>query len=726
MLGDEDLLTETQLRILQTTHPVSEDLSGLSYLSSPVPDLAATLQVVDDEAANVNFLRHSVEVLDQLTSHSNANANGLRRTDSAPRQQQQGRQHGAAAEDTSRRDRLQRVLERLNRVHDPGTEARASAYSNRTPSPNRQSLYDWAPSTRDPDPEHEALLETIRSRPDLHEDLARIINRRPAPGLTEPLPRGSLTETTERGDRVRDRERRRREQEWVSLRQRAAAQARSHRQGSPSATERMLRYVMERERSGLSEEEERARGQGWFRPSPNRSDGTEEQRSRDSWLLPPPASTSEGRRETQEPSELRESERQERVDVFRRGYLAENVPPRLPRISTSSTARDAGVSSASSKTAYSHARPMLANVLHYLSELRDCQSYEDALSVAIDHGLATKEFFADKRDDFVMDLGKLSPLSESSWLQPGAVFEGHQHASTNTAALTHRSNPPPLHNVEQINPNFSFSNSPGPTIAPALAPAPSNDATRPWISQQFSHHRPSSSHVPGLAKASQDVPHDHWPVRVILHAVDAEKMTIQGTMEAYDVPQHATASTLSHLASDERPKAGRKASPITTYVEGHIIDLRTHSFATPPKPRAPHSNNHHHPTTAVFPPSSPDTDADNWRKLPPFSHLSSDDACARLLLSHAHLTQLASEYIFMRWKERCFVHAKDDACAASHVERQGDRDREHGLTISGFYYVSLRRADGEVEGLYFDPMSTPFQRLRLKGRCAGWPSLEVR
>lgn len=40
-------------------------------------------------------------------------------------------------------------------------------------------------------------------------------------------------------------------------------------------------------------------------------------------------------------------------------------------------------------------------------------------------------------------------------------------------------------------------------------------------------------------------------------------------------------------------------------------------------------------------------------------------------------------------------------------------DAQSGLTISGFYYVCLRREDGYVEGLYYDPHSTPFQHLSL-------------
>jgi hypothetical protein len=62
-------------------------------------------------------------------------------------------------------------------------------------------------------------------------------------------------------------------------------------------------------------------------------------------------------------------------------------------------------------------------------------------------------------------------------------------------------------------------------------------------------------------------------------------------------------------------------------------------------------------------------------------------------------------YVFMRWKEKCFLNVGPDC----------------GLTIAGFYYIAFSRADGSVEGYYYDPMSTPWQKLQLKvasgGRC---------
>jgi hypothetical protein len=42
-----------------------------------------------------------------------------------------------------------------------------------------------------------------------------------------------------------------------------------------------------------------------------------------------------------------------------------------------------------------------------------------------------------------------------------------------------------------------------------------------------------------------------------------------------------------------------------------------------------------------------------------------------------------------------------------------------GLTISGFYYVCLRRSDGRLEGLYYDPQSSPYQCLKLESKRGG-------
>lgn len=670
----------------------------------------------DENDYNINFMRDSLAALDseapvqpiiRLRDSRDPNAA------SAPPLPVEAQALPESAD--QRRVRLQQILARLNRLHDPSSSG--SSYSNRTPRVS--TLYDWAPSdeattasagasaSAPQEGELDRILAELRqSQPDTHPDILRVLGQsqlessqqRDAPPASE----GSAS-----GER-RDR-RRRRETDWVNLRQRA-------REGrlegaSPSATERMLRYVMDRS-NGMSAEEDRAREMGWYNPR-----GGSEQHS--SSTNPPPANT----------SELRSRIRLERNDAISRRFLTENAPPpRLPRIATPPSI---------SGSTHPGSSQLLESALKYLNQLRSCSRYEDALSAAIEYGLATKEFFADKHDDFVMDLAEVNPLAGSSWLQPGTSFEGEQHATSNAAALVHSRPNSNSRSVEQINPNYhsQISSITAPTLdhPPGSTRVVPFDASRPWLSHQFSP--PAAAANPSRATKPASFSHDHWPVRVVIHAVDADKMTLQGTMEAYDVPQHPP--SVSILNSAERPKAGKKNAPITTYLEGHIIDLVTHSFLTPSATEA--EQHGPYPTTAdnatpyttlngsiTFPAATPGTDAANWRKLPPFNALSSDSEAARLMLSKDRMNEVNESYIFMRWKERCFIHGKDDKCSAE--DRSGDRCCGHGLTISGFYYVSLRRSDGEVEGLYFDPSSTPYQCLRLEGVSGrrGWGSCELR
>lgn len=51
---------------------------------------------------------------------------------------------------------------------------------------------------------------------------------------------------------------------------------------------------------------------------------------------------------------------------------------------------------------------------------------------------------------------------------------------------------------------------------------------------------------------------------------------------------------------------------------------------------------------------------------------------------------------------------------------------ETALTISGFYYVSLQRSDGHVEGLYYDPHSNPYQHLSLTPEKRTFPAYTFR
>ncbi|KAJ5949633.1 hypothetical protein N7454_001217 [Penicillium verhagenii] len=159
---------------------------------------------------------------------------------------------------------------------------------------------------------------------------------------------------------------------------------------------------------------------------------------------------------------------------------------------------------------------------------------------------------------------------------------------------------------------------------------------------------------------------ENWPVKVTIHNINFSEMTLSGTMEAYNIPDKTSPTQDAH---------------IVTFLEGEIIDFNKHTLET-----------------KNFK-ADADTDTTYWRKLQPFKDLP-DAEIAKNLVSHTWITEkLAQGWILMRWKERCFITPTDS---------------RQGLTISGFYYTSLSREDGSVDGLYYDPGSSPYQQLSLK------------
>jgi hypothetical protein len=289
------------------------------------------VEAVDE--ANTDYLRDSLDALDQASQSANRAYVDIQRDPRlaqtyaqtfAPRSQQE------TADDLSRRERLQRVLARLNRLHEPQTAASDNAYGDRTPSPNRQSLYDWAPGAEEgsEDSELDAILaELRRQQPETSPEILRMLGQSQVRGGRDSPARAAsymrVNGTVETYEQITERRRRERQQ---SLRNRAVLQ-RARQESSPSATERMLRYVMDRERSGMSEDEERARGSGWFRPTPRTGydQDTIETGPGENWLVPPMLNA-------------QERDRRERVEAFRRGYLAEQAQVRLPRLAAPAAA----------------------------------------------------------------------------------------------------------------------------------------------------------------------------------------------------------------------------------------------------------------------------------------------------------------------------------------------------------------------------------------------------
>lgn len=120
---------------------------------------------------------------------------------------------------------------------------------------------------------------------------------------------------------------------------------------------------------------------------------------------------------------------------------------------------------------------------------------------------------------------------------------------------------------------------------------------------------------------------------------------------------------------------------VETLWEGQLVDGRAHGF----------------PTGAWGADAA--TDLRHWSQFPAFAPLR--QRAARGAAQEVDCGALG--HVFMRWKETSFVNCGPDC----------------GLTIAGFYYVCLSRADGAVSGFYFDPASAPFQQLALQPSAPG-------
>jgi hypothetical protein len=373
--------------------------------------------------------------------------------------------------------------------------------------------------------------------------------------------------------------------------------------------------------------------------------------------------------------------------------------------------------------------PRLEHTVKYLARIRHANSVDESLNCALEAGFLSKDYFCIQYADFLTDTSSIPPPQQTSWLAPGAVLSGCQHA-TNSTPTSH--------------------------LATGQLPPP----TRPWLSNSYSTPRSLASYLspntPMRADPLQAPPHqDRWPVKVTVHAVDWSEMTLSATMEAYNVPSHPHQHSLTNPNPSEQYT---RTSSITTYLEGEILDFNTHTLLT-----------------ESFK-SSAANDALYWRKLPPFRDMADEDV-VRALTSRRWWEGLNRDWVLMRWKERCFVKSlrpssklsgqsptsappidgfvsanampQDSeleyyiydshtfarhAIPPSEIHELSPRlvDAEHaafddsgcGLTISGFYYVCLRRSDGRVEGLYYDPMSSPYQCLMLdshaRGRFGSW------
>lgn len=316
-------------------------------------------------------------------------------------------------------------------------------------------------------------------------------------------------------------------------------------------------------------------------------------------------------------------------------------------------------------------RKRIDDAIKYLGRLRLCESEQEGQETAEEGGFDLEECSPKRPDDFLVNTQLVPPPPESSWLSPGGVLSGTQHGASLSPLPSYTPlMPPSMYRTRTRNPHFG-----------SVPPRNTSPTRQPPDSTPEDSPRPEE---------------ERWPVKVTIHSVDYNTMTLTGTMEAFDVPDKSSPT---------------KVSSITTYLEGEIIDFNTFSLET-----------------KSF---KADTRVDGtyWRKLPPFRDLSDEEAVVRKLLSKGWLREeLMQKWILMRWKGSFGVFSLTTntvaVCSRYLLEKcfVTPSDAQTALTISGFYYVSLRREDGHVEGLYYDPHSNPYQHLSLMPEKRTFPT----
>ncbi|KAL8970044.1 MAG: hypothetical protein Q9197_004024 [Variospora fuerteventurae] len=321
------------------------------------------------------------------------------------------------------------------------------------------------------------------------------------------------------------------------------------------------------------------------------------------------------------------------------------------------------------------------DAIKYLERLRFCESHQESVSSAAAGGLVKEDFYTTNQDDFILDTAMIDPPAESSWLRIGGVFSGYQHATNGSyvvrarsASRENRANEVPQLGQAQALPinrhSFSYAMSNPSSQTPTRhARSRVPYGTYENVDQSSRHSRTLPLNSAAERSLVQHPPlellEERWPVKVRLGSVDYENMTLTGTMEAFNVPDKNSST---------------QVSSITTALEGEIVDFNLHTLET---------KNYQ---------TEESTDSIYWRMLQPFKRLTDDEMVRGLVSKKWMREQLREKYILMRWKEKSFIKPLE----AHSV-----------LTISGFYYVSLRRSDGHVEGLYYDPSSAPFQHLNI-------------
>jgi hypothetical protein len=240
-------------------------------------------------------------------------------------------------------------------------------------------------------------------------------------------------------------------------------------------------------------------------------------------------------------------------------------------------------------------------------------------------------------------------------------------------------------------------------------------------------------------------------------------------MEAYNVPSHPHSHSILNAHSDTTPVT--RTSSITTYLEGEILDFNNHTLLTesfksnaandatywrklPPfqkmsddaivraltsrkwftevlgkdyilmrwKERCfvkslnnttsdpaqpPHSTTNPSSIADSLAPNPWSSSANTSTYYPPSTHASQLQPSPYRIVRNAQTGRAEVEIT-----PQPLFNTND-------AEHATFDDSGCGLTISGFYYVALDRRTGGLEGLYYDPQSSPYQCLKLESIRGG-------
>ena len=256
--------------------------------------------------------------------------------------------------------------------------------------------------------------------------------------------------------------------------------------------------------------------------------------------------------------------------------------------------------------------PKTVNLIKYLANLRDCSSVTDALSLANTYSIPT--LFSPQSDtcpsDLTLSANGLNSPQPSSFLTSGTVFDGLQQTPREApVVLLNRDRDYLRRMVANRNLNFSSTNLPG-SLAQLLAsdsddqaasenPTSTGNLSIPTASQaRSSENQGSRSRTSHRATPAQTPPSkESWPVRVSIHSVSFESMTLIGTMCASHIPDK-----LSTDSPDHRPDG----CSMESFFEGEIIDFNKFSLET---------------GNERFKSGGVEVDARHWRGVGPFRQI---------------------------------------------------------------------------------------------------------